>query len=121
MTDDWPIDLTKPNPLYRDREGRPISVLEMEELLCDPNYRIVEQTWVADVYVSTIWLPIDGTSFDSDTPNIFETMIFCEDRPEIHLYQQRWRFERSARRAHTKIVAMLRGLLALPATTGEGQ
>lgn len=48
--------------------------------------RIVKQTWVGNVFISTVFLGLDHSFYDQDTPGhapvVFETMIFNGPRDQ---------------------------------------
>lgn len=72
------------NP-YRDKMGRQIESDELEILMRDDEYRIVEQTQLGKVFISTVWL---GVPYGMD---YFETCMFCEGKvSEIEARYQTW-------------------------------
>lgn len=62
--------------------------------------RVVEQTTVGDLWVSTVFLPLNHQYFHGP-PKIFETMIFGKDGDE-----DRWRYStyKQAKRGHVHAV-----------------
>lgn len=97
-------------PIY-DRAGRPISALRWGELAQDPDYRILGETRVADVRVSTIWLGIDLGLRDGP-PQIFESMIFWDDDSLHSLCCRRYTTEATAIAGHDQLVAAVRDTLS---------
>jgi hypothetical protein len=92
---------------YYDRDGQPITMEEWAEKFEAMEYKVVRQTRVGNMEVSTIWLGLDhGFGFVANQPPlIFETMIFGGDHDS-----DQWRFytETEARAHHKMIVRELR-------------
>jgi hypothetical protein len=109
---------------YYDRSGRPISLHEWARLLETPGYKIIRQTLVGKLVVSTVWLGLDHNAFGG-RPLIFETMFMSRDLyphvafgllqlgPEFEDFQERYHSEEVARRRHEQIVGQLQILSAL--------
>lgn len=94
-----------PSRLHFSRSGEQISMLEWTLLFEDVAYRVVEQTQVEQLLVSTIWLGLDhgfGTRGE-DQPLQFETMVL----PDFD-FQARYRTEAEARAGHAKAVEAVR-------------
>lgn len=60
--------------LYRDREGKPLTIYEWALKLQDSAYRTVAQDFTEEFYVSTIWIGFDSDVADS--PMLYETQTF---------------------------------------------
>ena len=70
--------------MYYDKQGKQISINEWENLIIDPNYKIIKQNVVDGFLVSTVWLGIDHAFFPGTLkPIIFETMIFGDKNEEL--------------------------------------
>lgn len=80
-----------PHPLYYilDGEKRVIPARDVVEWgnFFESGARIVEQTGVGDVRVSTVFLGIDHRHFGAGPPLVFETMIFGGP-----LHHEQWRY-----------------------------
>lgn len=59
---------------YYDRQGRPITMEQWAELREDHLH--VAETWVGQLWVSTVWLGMDH-GWGDGPPLIFETMVFA--------------------------------------------
>lgn len=68
-------DWVNGRPLYRDREGNPLTVMEWTALYEKDENRHVAETVIGERRVSTVWLGIDH-AFGNGPPLIFETMVF---------------------------------------------
>lgn len=88
---------------YWDREGLPIGQDEWLARWSDIDYKVVEQTMVGMVQVSTVWLGLDH-GMGGGAPLIFETMIFGGE-----LDQTQWRYPREvdALKGHEKVVRLV--------------
>jgi len=69
--------------------------------------RHVDKTMIGDIAVSTVFLGIDHSSGYSNTPQLFETMIFGGE-----LDQEMWRYPtwEEAEKGHAKTVEMVKQL-----------
>ena len=68
-------------PLFRDRDGHPLTVRRYAKLSSDLDYKIVARTVVGDREVVTAWLGSDQGPFSDDTrPLIFGTIDQVADR-----------------------------------------
>lgn len=65
-------------PMWYDRLGQPITIREANDLLADPEARIVKQEHIGAYYVSTVHLVLNH-NFMGGPPLIFETMVFDHD------------------------------------------
>ncbi|HTF53635.1 MAG TPA: hypothetical protein VK735_39835 [Pseudonocardia sp.] len=111
---------------HYNREGDPISLVELGRLYEDLDYRRVVFTKVGPYEVSTAWLGTDHRYGDGP-PLIFETMVFepprdryialinkvIADHPEFEEFTTRHSTEDEARREHELIVETLRQAVAL--------
>src|ERR1044072_5227424 len=91
-------------PMHYDRAGNTISLGTWVTLRQDQSYSQLAETYVGRTRVSTIWLGVDQ-GFLSDTPIIFETMVFARYG---NLGQWRYPTERKALIGHKLIVHALR-------------
>jgi hypothetical protein len=102
-----------PGPRYYRLIGKlavPCSIQEAGKALDDFGSRIVGQTDVGPMYVSTVFLCLDHNFFDSGDPLIFETMIF--DDEEDDTYQVRTSTWGEAEHEHAKAVEVAKTRLA---------
>lgn len=93
---------------HYDREGNPISMWRCMELMRDDDYRIVAQTRVGPLEISTVWLG-QNHNRRSARPLIFETMGFIDGHV---IGQARYATIDEARAAHDGLVALARERLA---------
>lgn len=106
-------------PIYYDRQGQPIyDTLAWGKLFQDPDYKRVAEDTVGHLWVSTVWLGLDHSSWPilrdhgAHVPIIFETMVFAkegEDQvgPVIDNYSRRYATEAEALEGHKEIVALV--------------
>ena len=92
---------------YYDKEGEPISLLTWGQLFEFLRYRVVAQTNVGNLMVSTVWLGLDHDLWGHGPPLIFETMIFDSDDLGHELDQQMRRYStlEQAIAGHAEMVA----------------
>ncbi len=90
---------------YFDRQGNPISLKKFAMLFEDVDYRLIRQTNIGDVFVSTVWMGIDHGFGYSDWPIIFETMVFGIGHGDEEQY--RYATEEEAISHHEKLVEEL--------------
>lgn len=71
------------------------------------NDRIVKQTHVGDIMISTVFLGLDYNFFDNGPPLLWETMLFAPDLPKID--QRQWRFstKEQASLHHQEVVELV--------------
>ena len=67
---------------HYDRKGQPLDLTTWALLSQDLEYQVVRRTEVGETLVSTVWLGIDLSFGESNTPLIFETMVFCESKDD---------------------------------------
>lgn len=89
-----PGDLMK----YYDRDGNEISYDETDWSI---EGRVVEQTEIGEVSVSTVHLVIDHRFFGQGPPLIFESMVFGG---HLNGEQLRYSTEQEARAGHKELV-----------------
>src|SRR5215216_2276915 len=98
--------------MYYDRAGRPITMWEWGQLSEDMAYKIIEQTTVGPIWLSTVWIGLDHNYLDTGPPLIFETMGFLAQgsRPDFgaDIGQARYATEDEARRGHWGLVELAR-------------
>jgi hypothetical protein len=66
--------------VYKDKFGNEITNEELEPLLRDHQYRVVEQTVVGGYFISTVWL---GVPYNMGSA-YFETMVFQMNQEKSH-------------------------------------
>jgi len=97
-------------PRYYDRDGSPMPTSKWTWLFSYfEEYRLVEQTEIGQLLVSTVWLGIDHSFGYGDEPIIFETMVFGLS-DEWDEYMQRYSTEEEAKRGHEQVVTAIREL-----------
>jgi hypothetical protein len=100
-------------PLFWDRQGRPIDVMNFARKHDDLDYHFVAEHYVRGWQVTTIWLGLDGNlnPFAKVPPLIFETMIFppgdvtISGGGELDDYQDRYATEAAAQAGHDRALA----------------
>ena len=93
--------------MYYILENRvPVRVGNIDEWfrLCTPTMKRVDETFINDVHISTVFLGMDH-SFGGGTPVLFETMIFGG---KLNDYQWRYTTWDEAIEGHQKAVQMCR-------------
>jgi hypothetical protein len=90
---------------HYDKLGLPIPFGEWARRMEDQEYRIIGNTQIGDVEVSTIWLGLDH-HWGGGPPILFETMIFGG---EYDRWQIRYSTEEEARAGHEVACRMVRG------------
>jgi hypothetical protein len=98
-------------PRYFDRNGVPINIDTWGKLFENTEYQRLGHDHVGHYLVSTVWLGLDH-GFESDTPVIFETMIFAtqdaKDDDELNQVCTRYTSESAALTGHQQTVQNLR-------------
>lgn len=77
MTIKMNVDMTV---YYRDKEGKPLKVLEWSDLFEDMTYRIIAAEMIGNIQVSTVWLGLVDMC-----GNYFETAVFDENRKILEM------------------------------------
>lgn len=95
--------------IWYNREGKQISDMhEVEELLRNPDYKIIKQeTTPTGYWVSTVWLGLDhrlGALDGVGKPLIFETMVFGRARGTSDMDINRYSTETEALIGHVIMV-----------------
>ncbi len=89
---------------YYDRNGDEITQLEWGLKIQDWDYKIVRQTEVMGLEVSTVWMGINS-SIGGGPPVIFETMVFGAAEGTVwDDFQARYCTEEEALKDHFKLV-----------------
>lgn len=122
-------------PMYLDKMGKPLSLLEWAGLIENLEYKIVGSTEIAPTTInpasrlSTVWLGIDHSFTPFGPPLLFETMRFSLqqksrqflpgfyhpsldfpiDKNEV-TDQMRWSTEEQARLGHDRILRLIQEL-----------
>jgi hypothetical protein len=97
--------------MYYDFNGNPLTMWEWAALWEDDAGRIIEQTTIGEVRVSTVWMGLDMNYMHIGPPHIFETMVFGP-HPLDHM-QWRWATVDQAIKAHVLIVDRIRSEIDL--------
>jgi hypothetical protein len=71
----------------------------------NPERRIVKQDVVGDIHVSTVFLGLDHRWWSSDTPVLWETMIFEGKHDQ---YQERYTSYKDALEGHKKALNLVK-------------
>lgn len=105
--------ITADRPMFYDRQGRPISTEEFNELLTKhPEYKVVARDEVTldgvILTVSTVWLGVDHNWARQGPPIVFETMVFGNHPLADEGAQWRYSTEEQAADGHQKVVAAIR-------------
>lgn len=94
-------------PRYYKRDGTPIESLEeWGNLMEDSNYKIVKQTTIGKVLISTVWLGLDHNFLLKGPPMIFETMVF---KGSLDGEQERYETEEQAKTGHEEMIKRVKG------------
>jgi hypothetical protein len=93
---------------YYDRQGQPIDMMTWAQMFEDKAVKVVAQTKVGDVLVSTAWLGLDH-NFLGGPPLIFETMVFGG---LLDQEQERYSTEAQALAGHDQMVAKVKALVS---------
>lgn len=102
-------DIITGTNLYFDRQGKPIkSREEFSKLFNDFKYKVVKQDKLPNgLFVSTVWLGINHNFVGpSDSPIIFETMVFDHSKKEdyIDMDRERYSTEKQAIAGHKRMM-----------------
>jgi hypothetical protein len=98
-------------PLYYDRDGKPLRLGDWAEAMRDLDYKRVARDFVGHIEVSTVWLGLDHSYVGGGTPIIFETMCFVwvgGERVTDDERMERYATEAEARAGHERIVAQVK-------------
>lgn len=104
---------------YYNREGQEIDHDEWLKLWRDKLYRVIAQTEVEGVWVSTVWLGLNHSFSPAGPKLIFETMIFGPDVETAEVgdlkaeareekAQYRYSTEAEAKADHMELVEQIR-------------
>jgi len=112
-------------PMYYNRQGKEMTLLEWGSKFEDMEYKIVKQDSVDRWFISTVWLGLNHALFRKQPPLIFETMIFVRDEDgsekdtedPLHLYQERYSTEEEAIVGHENAMAVCRAQLLIEERT----
>lgn len=102
-----------------DKDKNPVPCADIaqwgEWMFEKDNKKIVAQTHIGDVMVSTVFLGIDHNwAFDNSAPILFETMVFGGDK-DLDSYQERYRTYKEAMEGHLDtILAVKRKMSTIP-------
>lgn len=91
-----------------DRQGKLIDLKEWALLLEDQAYQRIDETYVGEYRVSTVWLGLDYGM-------IFETLMFGHNDED----GERYRTEAAAREGHQRWVQRAKGLTTVPRMVAE--
>lgn len=93
--------------MYYDRARNPITVEQYLELSKDPAYKIVQQDYVDEYFVSTVWLGVDH-GWRIGEGIVFETMVFDAKTRNKSFFQERYLNERGAKEGHQWVLEQIR-------------
>lgn len=104
-----------PKGHFFDRTGKKIGFEEWANLFEIRKYRVVRQDYFNEYMISTVWLGINESFSPSESPLLFETMIFNEVHSTRLGYVHRWKedeqyryyTEQQALRGHAIILKAL--------------
>jgi hypothetical protein len=107
-----------------DREGNPISMQRFGELLADPSYKILIQTQLGGLLISTVWIGLDMNFMREGPPIIFESMVFDQNEKEPDtlgegVEQIRYATEAEALAGHHRLVGEYTKLLDVDTTIAQ--
>jgi hypothetical protein len=96
-------------PMYYDRLGVPIELMEWAGLLEDREYARIAESTVGPYLISTVWLGLDQNFLHIGPPIIFETMVFAHVSGDLHgdLETRRYFTEGEARVGHEEMVQLV--------------
>ena len=106
-------------PMYFDRQGKEIALMEWGRKCEDHDYKIVKQEEVDKYFISTVWIGLNMQMFRNAPKQIFETMIFLQDEENknpddpLHLYQARYSTEEEAIKGHEEALALCRAQIVV--------
>lgn len=103
------------NITFYNHDGQPIPFEEWAVLFEQFNYRLLQQTTVGAYRVSTVWVGIDQGFGLTESPLIFETMVFAETDfhsrelglPELEGMSRRYTTAEEAQQGHNETVLQL--------------
>lgn len=100
--------LYEPRPIYFDKDGSPLNLMEWAYKFELMSYRIVSRTKIDKYEVSTVWIGLDQDIMQQGVPIIFETMIFCADKDdEFYHWIDRYSTLEEAQKGHFDACNML--------------
>lgn len=92
--------------IWKDGEPKPEPSLKECGVWVECYERRILLTYVGEAWVSTVFLPVDHSS--SDTPVLFETMIFAKELTELNETMTRYCTKEQAERGHKIMVEKVR-------------
>ncbi len=95
------------NPMYFDKEGKPLELMEWAELSeSGDEYRVIGKTVVGEYLISTIWIGLNmNLGHGVGLPLIFETMVFSDSgNTGWDDYQLRYATEEQAKAGHEETI-----------------
>jgi hypothetical protein len=97
--------------IYYDKQGNAIDVVQWGRYFENLDYRVVARDILDDgKVVSTVWLGIDHSFGDTDTPVLFETMVFPSETEWSEIYMNRYNTEEEALAGHAEAIEVARTL-----------
>jgi len=91
-------------PLYYNKLGQPITLIEFLRLFADRKYQSLLVSELGSCNISTVWLGLNHNFWGEGPPLIFETMVF----PSEETY--RYATEQEALTNHARLVEKHGGL-----------
>ncbi len=104
-------------PMYYDRQGKEMELMEWGRKCEDLDYKILKQESVGRWWISTVWVGLNMQMFRKAPIQIFETMIFTEEKDKdlkedpLAFYQERYSTEAEAFEGHEQAVMICRAQL----------
>jgi hypothetical protein len=101
--------------LFFDRQGRPLSVAEFEEMYVGPDREkniVIARDQICHVRISTVWLGVDyGAGLFGGPRMLFETMTFSTDEEWDSRLIARYATEGAAMAGHLVACWAVRSML----------
>jgi hypothetical protein len=114
-----------PRAFAYDQKLRPMSAPEWSATFADTPNRVVAESRIGTLFVSTVWLGLDH-NFCGGAPCVFETMVFEANDTALKIYwepsypgapalyseaQWRWAYRREAQLGHKFAARLTRAVL----------
>lgn len=102
-------------PMYFDRQGNELQLMDWGDKCEDMNYKVVKQDQVGKYFVSTVWVGLNMRLFRGAPPLIFETMVLMDEadqEDEFYFYQKRYSTEQEALMGHEEVLSLVKNRIA---------
>lgn len=95
--------------LDENKNPVPCSIEEAEEVYRNEKIKRVRFNRIEKykIDISTVFLPLDQNHFGKGKPIVFETMIFWNEKEELHHYQEQYCTWNEALKGHRETVRMV--------------